>query len=759
VRTPGLIGRRADVARLRAFLEQAVDRRRRRSCFRVTRDRQDGAARDVEAAARAAGSRVLRTAGSEFLADLSFSTLASLMQPLQPELHALDPLHRESVTAMLGLEPGPVTDQLLAHHAVLALLRRAAAERPLLIVVDDAHWADRATAALLGFVARRLTATRIGLLLAFRPGVEGAFDRSDLPRHDLARLPDGEAAILLATRFPTLGARATHRVLADAEGNPLALLELPLALAGASGRPQLTDSWSTLPLSGRLTSLYSARVRALPPDTQRLLLLAALEGTGDLATVLAAAGPGSGLAALGPAEHADLVRVESGRARLAFHHPLVRSTVVDVASDADRATAHRCLAGALADDTVRHARHLAEASPEPDEAVAALLETASRLVLRRGDALGASSGLLQAADLSPDAEARSRRLAEAAYLSADVTGELGLAAELLVEARRADPSIRDSLRAAVAAAHLQLNAEGDVTTAHRLLVGALDRADAARAEDLAVREEALLLLLEICLYGGRLELWQSFREVRARHPQALGPVVSVVAQILSEPARVSAQDVLVVEQAVDALQTEADPTVIEHVATAAYFLDRAGRCRQALWRVVEDGRSGGAIASAIGSMTILGAEAYYSGQWDLSAELAAEGLGLCTAHAFELLRWPFLYSQGLLAAARGDDEVAERIVHEIDARGRSRGMRTVTLYAHHTAALGALGRGDHATRTSTRLRCALPASSRPGCGRRCSGRSTWWRPPWAAATRRRPLRTSRRCRAPASPCTRRDCAS
>jgi hypothetical protein len=378
---------------------------------------------------------------------------------------------------------------------VLALLRRAAAERPLLIVVDDAHWADRPTAALLGFVARRLASTRIGLLLAFRPGVEGAFDRSDLPRHDLARLPDGEAAILLATRFPTLGARATHRVLADAEGNPLALLELPLALAGASGRPQLTDSWSTLPLSGRLTSLYSARVRALPPDTQRLLLLAALEGTGDLATVLAAAGPGSGLAALGPAEHADLVRVESGRARLAFHHPLVRSTVVDVASDADRATAHRCLAGALADDTVRHARHLAEASPEPDEAVAALLETASRLVLRRGDALGASSGLLQAADLSPDAEARSRRLAEAAYLSADVTGELGLAAELLVEARRADPSIRDSLRAAVAAAHLQLNAEGDVTTAHRLLVGALDRADAARAEDLAVREEALLLLL------------------------------------------------------------------------------------------------------------------------------------------------------------------------------------------------------------------------------------------------------------------------
>ena len=710
----GLIGRRADVGRLHAFLEQASTAG---GALLLSGDPGIGKTvllGDVEAAASAAGSRVLRTAGSEFLTDLSFSTLASLLQPLKPELSELDDLHREAVTAMLGLQPGPVTDQLLAHNAVLALVRRAATERPLLIVVDDAHWADRATAALLGFVARRLASTRIGLLAAFRPGVEGFFDRSGLPRHDLAPLADGDAATLLATRFPTLGARATQRVLAEAEGNPLALLELPLALAGSSSRPQLTDTWSTLPLSGRLQSLYSARVRALPSATQHLLLLAALEGTGDLATVLAAAGSGAGLTGLGPAEHADLVRVEPSRARLAFHHPLVRSTVVEIASDADRATAHRCLAEALADDTVRHARHLAEASLEPDEDVAALLEEASRLVLQRGDALGAFSGLLQAADLSPDAEARSRRLAEAAYLSADVTGELGVAAELLVEARRADPSIRDSLRAAVAAAHLQLNAEGDVTTAHRLLVTALDRTDPARAEDPAVREGAILLLLEICLYGGRLEFWQSFREVRARHPQALAPVVSVVAQILSDPARVCADDVLVVEDAIDALQTEADPTVIEHVATAAYFLDRAGRCRQALWRVVEDGRSGGAIASAIGSMTILGAEAYYSGQWDLSAELAAEGLEMCTAHAFELFRWPFLYSQGLLAAARGDDEAAERIVHEIDVRGRSRGMHTVTLYAHQTAALAALGRGEHASAFERAAAVCTPGDLPPG---------------------------------------------
>jgi hypothetical protein len=268
----------------------------------------------------------------------------------------------------------------------------------------------------------------------------------------------------------------------------------------------------------------------------------------------------------------------------------------------------------VADDPVRRARHLAEATVKPDEGVAALLEDAARLVLQRGDAVGAFTCLLRAADLSPGAEARSRRLAGAAYVGADVTGELRVAAQLLVEARRADPAVRGSLRAAVAAAHLLLNAEGDISTAHRLLVGALE-SPALPTEQPAAREEALLLLVELCLYSGRPALWRSFLEVQARFPGALPPVVSVVARVLGDPAGVSEADVRTVERAVETLLTETDPTVIEHVTTAAHFLDRAATCREAMWRLVEDGRAGGAVLPAVGALAILAADAFDTGQW------------------------------------------------------------------------------------------------------------------------------------------------
>jgi hypothetical protein len=278
-------------------------------------------------------------------------------------------------------------------------------------------------------------------------------------------------------------------------------------------------------------------------------------------------------------------------------------------------------------------------------------------------------------------------------VGANFTCELQVAAQLLVEARRADPSVRGSLRAAVAAAHLLLRAEGEFTTAHRLLVGALE-SPALPTEEPGEREGALLLLLEICIFSGRPPLWRSFFEVQARHPDALSPVVSVVARLLGDPAGVSSADVALVEDAIEGLRTEPDPAVIMHVSTAAYFLDRAYQCRQALWRLVEDGRAGNAVIAGVGALAMLAANAFDTGQWDLSQSLCEEGLSTCSSSGLEIMRWPFLYSRATLGAARGEQELVEALVREMDAWATPRRLNAVTGYARQVETLHELGRGN-----------------------------------------------------------------
>jgi hypothetical protein len=179
--------------------------------------------------------------------------------------------------------------------------------------------------------------------------------------------------------------------------------------------------------------VFASRVRGLPAATRHLLLLAVLDGTGDPGIVSAAAGH-RGLAGLAPAERAGLVRADPGTGRLAFRHPLPRSAVVELAASSERQRAHRALADQLADQPERRVWHLARATAEPDEGVAALLEQVAYQVLRRGDGVAAISALTRAAELSPRGADRSRRLAEAAYVGADVTGELRNASQLLADA-------------------------------------------------------------------------------------------------------------------------------------------------------------------------------------------------------------------------------------------------------------------------------------------------------------------------------------
>jgi DNA-binding CsgD family transcriptional regulator len=485
--------------------------------------------------------------------------------------------------------------------------------------------------------------------------------------------------------------RVRERLIAEAQGNPLALLELPIALRDARpARPHLAGA---LPLTARLQALFASRITALPAPTIALLLIAVLDGTGDLRVLEAAAPPETGLDHLAAAERAGIVRVDVPDARLMFRHPLIRSAVVALSTSDQRRGAHRALAACVS-ALERRAWHLAEATVGPDEGVASLLEGAARAHLNRGDAVSAIAEMSRAAELSPATADQGRRWAEAAYIGATILGDLRNAPRLLDDVREMDPDHAGSLAGAIAGAYHLLNGDGDVDTAHRLLVGALETLpDPTDTQD-EVLVEAIYNLLEVCFFGGRADLWPPFRRAFGRlqpHPPTF---LELLAKTIPDPARDAVTALHRLEEAISGLNHESSPTRIVRTAIATAYIDRLPQCRPALWRVVHDGRAGGAVTMSIHALALLGFDYYLTGQWDSLAELAAEGVSLCDGRSYGLLRWPARFQQALLAAARGDSAKARAITEEMIGWAVPRRAGAVHAYALHARALDSIGRGD-----------------------------------------------------------------
>src|SRR5215468_998971 len=333
-------------------------------------------------AGRAAGCRVLRVSGVQSEMELAFAGLHQLCGPLLGRLDALPGPQQKALRTAFGISEGPAPDRFLVGLAVLGLLAEVAGERPVLCVADDAQWLDRASAQALGFVARRLQAEPVGLVVTTR---EPGGDFAGLPELVIEGLHDAEARALLGSviRGP-LDERVQERIVAETRGNPLALLELPRGLtpaelAGGFGLPHA----SALP--GRIEDSFRRRDEALPAETRRLLVIAAAEPTGDPLLVWRAAGRlGIGVGSAAPAAKAGLVELGT---RVRFTHPLARSAVYRAASPGDLQNAHRALAAVTdpAADPDRRAWHRAQATPGPSEDVAAELE-------RSADRAGQVSG-------------------------------------------------------------------------------------------------------------------------------------------------------------------------------------------------------------------------------------------------------------------------------------------------------------------------------------------------------------------------------
>jgi DNA-binding CsgD family transcriptional regulator/tetratricopeptide (TPR) repeat protein len=358
--------------------------------------------------AAAEGCRIARTGGVESEMELAFAGLHALCVPMLHSLGNLPNPQRNALNTAFGLSAGAPPDRFLVGLAILTLLADAAEERPLVCVVDDAQWLDRVSAQTLAFVARRLLAERVGLVFALR-GSDDQHALEGLPELVIDGLPDDDARRLLDATIPVaLDARVRERILSEAGGNPLALLELPrgqktTALAGGFGLP------GELPLTSRIERGFVRQLESLSHDTRRLLLAAAAEPVGDV-TLLWRAAERLGVApdAAAPAETAGLVEIA---ARVRFRHPLVRSAVYRSAPRSERREVHRALADVTNArlDPDRRAWHRAHATDGPDEAVAGELEGSAERARSRGGIAAAAAFLERAAELTPDTADRGAR--------------------------------------------------------------------------------------------------------------------------------------------------------------------------------------------------------------------------------------------------------------------------------------------------------------------------------------------------------------
>ncbi|MFD7677408.1 AAA family ATPase [Streptomyces sp. NPDC060187] len=449
-------------------------------------------------AGRVASHRISRAAGAESEMELAFAGLHQLCSPFLGRLDSLPRPQSEALATAFGMSSGPPPDRFLVGLAVLSLLTAAAAEEPLFCLVDDAHWLDRVSAQTLVFVARRMLAEPLALVFAFRSG-QGPGEFAGLPELSIDGLPDGPARALLDSALGgPVDERVRDRILAEARGNPLALLELPNGPVEA----ELTDG-SGLPdpgpVAGRIERSYLSQIEALPPETRRLLLLAASEPIGDVMLLRRALEQiGLEMGAAAPAVAAEMIDIG---AMARFRHPLLRSVVYRSAGLAERREVHRVLA-AVTDrdsDPDRRAWHLARATMAPDEAIAAELEASAERAQARGGAAASAAFLSRAAVLTPDARRKAERAMAAAQANLRA-GAPATARDLLAIAQRGPLDDGERARGDLLQAHIAFASSRGSEAAPLMLAAARKLVPF----DASLARETFLDAVSAAMFAGRL---------------------------------------------------------------------------------------------------------------------------------------------------------------------------------------------------------------------------------------------------------------
>jgi DNA-binding CsgD family transcriptional regulator len=651
-------------------------------------------------AEHAPGCRVVRAAGVQTEMELAFAGLHQLCAPMLDHLDRLPVPQREALGIAFGISAGAAPDRFFTGLAVLGLLSEVAEEQPLVCVVDDEQWLDRASAQVLGFVARRLAAEPVGLVFGARdPGEELA----GLPQMTVQGLGEGDARALLDSVLTgPVDARVRDRFIAETRGNPLALQELRWGLAPE----QLAGGFGLLngmPLPGRIEESFRMQLGALPTDTRRLLLLAAADPSGDSLLVWrAAAKLGIPARAATPAVEAGLV--EFG-ARVRFRHPLARSAAYRSASLPDRQEAHGALAAATDAglDPDRRAWHRAQAAAGSDEEVAAELERSAGRAQRHGGLAAAAAFGERAALLTPDPVRRAQRMLAAAQAKHDA-GALDAALGLLVAAGVGPP---DPLRAAQAE-HLRGQIAADQqrgTAVPRLLLGAARLLDPLNA---SLAREAHLEALMAAMWAGDLGPpggVQEAAEAALAAPPAPGPpraadvLLDALALRFSQgyaaaaPALTRALELLL---ALDSSPGEDRPWL-----WLAGVRGASGLIAMELWDFeswhalaagqVRAARDAGALVHLQFALNFLARAHLLAGELAAAAELLDEDRLIADATGNP----PVAHVTAMLAAWRGREPEAIAQIEALGEAATARGMGKLADFADYASSVLYNGLGQH----------------------------------------------------------------
>lgn len=628
----------------------------------------------ADVVAGASDLRAIQISGAESELELAYAGVQQLCAPLLAGIDRLPAPQRDALAVALGLRAGPVPDRLLVGLAMLSLLGEAGAEHPTLCIVDDAQWVDHASLQALAFVARRLAADPVVMIFAARtPGPE---ELAGLPELLLRGLDDADARALLAAVMPgRMDETVRENILTEADGNPLALLELkgalpPAQLAGGYGLA------AAKPLATRIEQTYGRRLRELPPQTRTLLLLAASEPTGEPAWLWAAAARLEVAAdASSPAEESGLVTLNS---RLRFRHPLVRSAIYRNASPSERRQAHAALAAAVSGPTADEHRawHRAHAANAPDEAVATELVAAAERARRRGGAAAAAAFLAYAAELTPHPVDRAERALAAARAKLDA----------------ADPTAATKLLAAVAGAESELlDARADLLRAKiafaarrgrdapPLLLAAADR---LRPIDPVLARETYLEALMAAMITGRLFAREhtsasAIAEAVRDAPPPSDPPTSVDLFLDGLVVRLTqghAAAAPLLKRAVDKyLEDEAAGTADPrwHDITNRVMLDL---CQQDTYytlnaRQTEMLRAAGELTVLPAALTTYAGACVTAGDFTAAAELLEQSDAISTATSAP----PHRSIRTYLAACRGQESQAEQLAQATIEEATERG--------------------------------------------------------------------------------------
>lgn len=692
--TPMLFGRSAEHARIAELLDGARDGRSGVLVLRGEAGVGKSALLDL-AQVQAAGMTVLHACGIESEARLPYAGLHQLLRPVLTLVDTLPAPQAAALRGGLGLDDGTHDEWFLVSLAVLSLLAEAAEEKPVLCVVDDAHWLDDASVESLVFAARRLQVEPIAMLFAAREGEARTFDAPGLPDLYLGGLDRDAALALLDRHFgSSLSMDARDRLIDGTGGNPLALLELAAALDESH-----LVGLEPLPVSRRIERAFRSRIEQLPAQTQTVLLVAAADDTGSASTVLRAAGQlGAQPHALDAAEHVELVHVGGGQ--LEFRHPLIRSAVYQTAPFSRRRAVHAALADVLDPDADadRRAWHRAAASVDVDASVAAELEDAARRAYRRSGFVAASLAFERAAELVPDRSQRVRLLS-GAIDAAWFAGRLPRAQELLERARPLSSGPAE--RAEIDRWRGRIEMSIGVPTAARDLL-------ASAAVDLPEGEvsRALHMLGLACVasaYGGQADRVDQVAAAADRLRVDGSPPAHFLERFVAGARSYFAGDYAAAARsfrtalegadAADAAGSAELPGLLLLAGAAALFLGDDATAEQLNQRLADRSREMGALPLVNEVLPRLAMNQIAMGRWSSASAELSEGIRLATQIGQHQVLAHMLSVSALIAALRGDDGECRGLAEQTRELARARQLVHVEQTARWALLLLELGEG------------------------------------------------------------------